>query len=421
MFRAITMWFVFLAAIPVQARELTIATWNLGWHLSKSDVQTWIAKCGQPFALNSAGTMYEPSSAGTPGWGLDWDRDAPIPPLWDLSVLPPCNVFQDASRKVVPVTATAYSKRASQIATKIGQDLGADIIAFEEVSGEQAVRDVLPNGGADYNVCSFTDYKVQRLAFAWKKEFGDASVCRPEKPVSLPGESAKNQVRPGLTFELSIDGKLARFLAVHLKSSCVSPLDGTTDPKRGKLEGDEANCVILQEQVSPLEAWIEREAPADGRIVVLGDFNRSLWFEAQNSESVRIDGSDPTSALPSSTMVRNLVKEINDGSPANSKLTLLHETCPAVAQDKALCDDPTTVVDAARRKEARRVLPFTENLGCRNPMELDHILLGPAFTSSGGEKVSLGRMGRTLPASAEHPDPLLALSDHCPLKAVISD
>lgn len=67
------------------------------------------------------------------------------------------------------------------------------------------------------------------------------------------------------------------------------------------------------------------------------------------------------------------------------------------------------------------MLPFTENLGCRNPMELDHILLGSAFTSPGGEKVSLGKMGRSFSAKAEHPDPLLSLSDHCPLKAAITD
>ncbi|AYG64471.1 hypothetical protein [Rhizobium jaguaris] len=206
---------------------------------------------------------------------------------------------------------------------------------------------------------------------------------------------------------------------VHLKSSCVSPLDDESDPRRGHLEGDDPNCQILQRQPAALEAWIERDAPGDGRFVLLGDFNRSLWYEGQASQTVRTDGSDPTTPLPSGVKVTNLFKEVFDGNLANTSLMLLHETCPVNAASKAICDDLTIFTDSAKRKDAKKALSFKENLGCRNPIELDHILVGMGLAQNPAEKVALGNRGRTLPASEGHPDPLLAISDHCHLMTVV--
>jgi endonuclease/exonuclease/phosphatase family metal-dependent hydrolase len=413
---------MFLMAVgAAEARDLKIATWNAGWHLSKAEAAIWIAKCSQPFALNAGGTAFEPAATGKPGWELDWDRNASIKPQWDFNMLPPCNVYQDRDRNIVPVTAAAYDKRITQMATFIADKINPDVIAFQEVSGQKAVEEILPNGGANYKVCSFEGFKVQRLAFAWRKEFGEGT-CDVEQAVSLPGETPQNQVRPGFSLKLTIDGKPTTFLSVHLKSSCVSPLDASaSNPTKGKLEQGEDNCKILQQQPVPLETWIERTMPADGRLIMMGDFNRSLWFESQSSDAVRTDGSDPTTALPGGVKVINLIKEINDGAPTGTKVTLLHEACPGTPAAQAICDDPATVTDLAKRKEARRVLPFSENLGCRNPIELDHILIGSGFTAATAEKVSIGRMGGTLPANDTHPDPLLSISDHCPLTAVVSD
>ncbi|MFN0191855.1 MAG: hypothetical protein ACKVP5_07735 [Aestuariivirga sp.] len=155
------------SSTAAEARDFTIATWNLGWHLSQAESQAWIEQCGQPFAFNDATQLWEPSTTGEtkPGWELEWGRDAPI--KWDISVLPPCDVYQ-ASFDIVPVTKPAYEKRAQQIQTFITDKLDADIHAFQEVSGEQAVRDVLPGNGADYEICTFSELKVQRLAIAWK-------------------------------------------------------------------------------------------------------------------------------------------------------------------------------------------------------------------------------------------------------------
>ena len=203
-----------------------------------------------PFALDPASGFWKPAQSGTPGWELTWGRDAKID--WDISTWPPCNVYQ-SNFDTVPVTETAYDRRLGQIRSFVGEVIKPDIMAFQEVSGEQAIRNVLPNYGADYNVCSFTTHKVQRLAFAWKKELGPASICESENALSLPNVEVKDQVRPGLRLGLQVNGQDLQFLSVHLKSSCVSPLEGL----KGALAGNSDACKLLQQQVVPLEAWID--------------------------------------------------------------------------------------------------------------------------------------------------------------------
>lgn len=48
--------------------------------------------------------------------------------------------------------------------------------------------------------------------------------------LSLPALPGDSQVRPGYTVTLRLSGRSVRFLTVHLKSGCVSPLE------RGKLD-----------------------------------------------------------------------------------------------------------------------------------------------------------------------------------------
>ncbi|WP_312865322.1 endonuclease/exonuclease/phosphatase family protein [Rhizobium leguminosarum] len=318
----------------------------------------------------------------------------------------------------MPVTEAAYVKRSGQLTTFIENKIAPDVIAFQEVSGEQAVRDVLPNDGVGYLICPFNSHKVQRLAFAWKKEFGPAVECEVEEALSLSSSLVeKDRVRPGLALALTIDGKLTRFLDVHLKSGCVSPLDNPPDALEGNA-GDDDPCIILQQQVVPLEKWIERKSAGTNRVVVLGDFNRNIWHETHEPGKSRTDGSDPKSELPSTVKVRKLIDEVNDGAPEGSKLTLLDEACPI----NAASDEACKRLKSAKISDDEKLLKRSENLGCRNPVGLDHILIGAGFSSPHpAEKVALGRQGRTLSASAEHPNPLLALSDHCPLVAVLSD
>lgn len=346
---------------------------------------------------------------------MKWGRDAKI--AWDISVLPPCDVYKDIAFKTVPVTEAAYIKRLGQVRSFITDKIAPDVIAFQEVSGTQAIKDILPNEGSDYLICSFTSHKVQRLAFAWKKAFGAEADCEVEDPLSLPSQVAeKDRARPGLALTLNIDGKLTRFLNVHLKSSCVSPFDTPPDALDGDAGADDP-CKILQKQVVPLEKWIERKSEGTNRVVVLGDFNRNVWHETFETGQARTDGSDPKGELLPSAKVRKLIAEVNDGAPDGTQLVLLDETCPV----NAASDEACKRLKSAKIASDEKFLKDKNNLGCSFPVGLDHIMIGEGFSSAGAVKVALGRQAKTLPANGEHPNPLLGLSDHCPLTAILTD
>lgn len=218
------------------SREIKVATWNLGWHMDSALAATWMKACDAKFALDAGSKLWKTDPTGDKrGWDLKWGRKAPI--VWDIAVLPPCDVYQEVF-KVVAVTTPAYERRQQQIALVLAKEVAADVIAFQEVSGKQAVLDVLPDRGKDYHVCSFDGYKVQRLAFAWRRSLGDATEgCEPYAGLSLPKREEPDRPRPGLSVGLTIDGKLIRFLTVHLKSSCVSPIESVDENGKGRLAG----------------------------------------------------------------------------------------------------------------------------------------------------------------------------------------
>lgn len=403
------------AAGPVQARELRLATWNLGWHLDTALAKTWREACGQTFAKDGADGLWRPSAQGTQtGWQLRWGRNAPIE--WDISRLPPCDVYQARFRPVA-VTEAAHTVRLRQIREILERDVAADILAFQEVSGRQAVLDVLPQGGAGYEVCSYEGHKVQRLAIAWRTALGTRVSCEPHWPLSLPAQEPRDQPRPGLALTLRVDGRLLRVLTVHLKSSCVSPLDRDADKGRGQLDGDEPNCRVLREQVAPLEAWIEQQAEGVAGLVLMGDYNRNVSHESREAPDapVRLRG-DPTDPHTPSTRVRNLWRDVNDGRPKASALRLLESRCEGDPAIEALCEK-AKAQPLAREETAQ--LAAVQGLGCRNPTGLVHIAVSAGLEGSAAKKIALGVRGRTLEAGDRRPDPLLAVSDHCPVVATV--
>ena len=73
-------------------------------------------------------------------------------------------------------------------------------------------------------------------------------------------------------------------------------------------------------------------------------------------------------------------------------------------------------------EEERRPLGECTGLGCRNPIGLDFILMSDELAKSvvSTTKVPLGNLGRSLShCPPQNPEPLLAVSDHCPLVAEI--
>ena len=414
-----------------QAGESTIriASWNLGWHVAQAELPAWFAQCAKSYQRSPEGLWQlskEPQAVV--GWSVGESR-ARIEGV-DLSVMPPCNVYQTARREGIAVTDGAWRKRNEQIAKTIQSQIQPDIIAFQEVSGVAAVREALGEWADQYQICSFDGrFKLQRLAFAWKKTFGPSvQACATVDAIALAGASKTAQLRPGYTVTLRINQKTVRLLNLHLKSSCVSPADlkvddspsgkATKKSRKGTLDDPSSeHCRALQQQIGPLEASIETLSKGVDYFIVLGDFNRNLWHEANEiagAEAVRSDGSRDLTKPLGDLLTRNLFKEINDGEPAASKLTLIELQCAGDARLSAICKRAKTSALTATEQKA---LTSQTGLGCRNAIGLDHFLvsdpLAPLVLDA--QKIPIGLFGQSRAASEFRSDPLLAISDHCPI------
>lgn len=409
------------ATTPAAGQAVRVASWNLGWHVSTAELPAWLAQCGKSYQKSASDGVWRVVPEGTAGATVGWFIKESRSQLEgvDLSKMPPCGVYEGADRTKLAVTPGAWAERNRQIAQILEKDVRADVIAFQEVSGVAAVREALGAASDRFNVCSFEPrFKVQRLAFAWRKELG-AGECRTEDAMTLPTVADKDQVRPGLVLTLKTGDKRTSFMTVHLKSSCVSPLDG-----RGRLDQDRTNerftdpCPVLQQQVAPIEAAVEKLAAGADQFIVLGDFNRNLWHEAnelEGAKAVRSDGStDLAKPLPAGVKTQSLYKEVFDGEPANTRASLVSLECKLDAKLAGLCERSKT---EALKRDEMAPLGDASGLGCRNAIGLDHFVVAEKLKAkvSGAQKVGIGALGQSAVAPAGKTDPVLGASDHCPI------
>ncbi|MBY5721772.1 hypothetical protein HFO33_35360 [Rhizobium leguminosarum] len=213
-----------------------------------------------------------------------------------------------------------------------------------------------------------------------------------------------------MSLTLKIDDAVVRILSQHLKSSRVSAFEN------GKLAGGGKHCPILQQQIDPLESWIERETADGAKIVLLGDFNRNFWHELRGPGPVRTDFGSPAAARSSGALSNSLFEEIVDGMPPASALRMLEEHCDTNEAGTLLCG----LSEIRPLDDAERSLLASQNyLGCRNAVGLDHILVGSAIEELGpAQHVIIKNFGDNASGSAvDGSDQLLAISDHCPLIA----
>ncbi|WP_261338348.1 hypothetical protein [Rhizobium leguminosarum] len=273
--------FVLFGSAGALASQVTIATWNLGWHMDLETAQHWIEECSKNYVAGPATGKLKASQEA--GFKPGWDINASKIEGWDVSRLPVCNVYFAAGS--VRVNIEAYRKRQEQIANFISRSLPADIIAFQEVSGEQSVREVLPNGGVEYDFCPVTGYKVQRLVIAWKKTLGEKVSCAIEHALSLPANPDDKRPRPGLALTLKIDGKLLRIMDVHLKSSCVSPFDG------GNLRGQPGTARSCNNRSTRSKAGLRARRPMEPR-----SFSSAISIATSGMSSATSDRPGPTPA-----------------------------------------------------------------------------------------------------------------------------
>ena len=226
-------------AIGAAPAQLKIATWNLEWFMTQETLRALTPACVP--------------------------REAP----------------RDGARRSVPCdVAHELSRSGEDIAAlrRHARRLDADVIALQEVDGEQAARLVFPG----YQFCFSTRVAVQNNGFAIRR--GLPFDCGPELSDLSLGDDVRRGVEirmfPGTPDEL-------RLLSVHLKSGC----------SRDTLDSRRASCIQLAAQVPILERWIDAQAAARIPFAVLGDFNRDLRREPSGvSLWAEIDDSDPKDA-----------------------------------------------------------------------------------------------------------------------------
>jgi endonuclease/exonuclease/phosphatase family metal-dependent hydrolase len=413
---------LFIVSGEGDAADLKLASWNLGWHLSQAEAKSWIVACDAHYELDQNKVWKKSfSKQASSGWKMDWrPKDADIKLPWDIEVIPPCNVYQDDNRKVIPVTLSAIRQRTQGL-SKVIQNIAPDVIAFQEVSGEASIKEVLGKSANQYQTCSYTGYSVQRLAFAWKKSLGNSkSLCEKYDALSLPENGKERRPRPGLRLALNINGKKTAFLNVHLKSSCVSPLE-KGDQRRGQLESDQRDCVVLQQQLQPLENWIEQASLNFDRYVVLGDFNRDLWHETESVKTIgaRVDASASAGPLGPKVRVRLLLAEVNDGMPEQSAMTLVSASCNKDDASRALCAKAKKV-----RLSSDELNSLSAAMGCRYSVALDHMLVSDNWNAEDAtqkaEKIAIAPGSSSSVKNDKGLETVtLALSDHCPMQITL--
>ncbi|WP_298697377.1 endonuclease/exonuclease/phosphatase family protein [uncultured Brevundimonas sp.] len=174
------------------------------------------------------------------------------------------------------------------------EDLGADVIAFQEVESQVAAERV-------FDPSLYTVVVEERVGTNRR------GACRGRDGLTINAQRTGFAVRNGLPFERQPDftavqvgnpdlrsgvdliirprgGEPVRVLSVHLKSGCSSG------------DRNEA-CAVLFQQVPVMEQWIDQRAAEGVRFAVLGDFNRRLAMPGDAVWADWDDASPPNSDL----------------------------------------------------------------------------------------------------------------------------
>ena len=238
-----------LTATPLAATTLRVATFNIAWLADR------------PLPDMAAVRACE--------------AEARAYPALDARPTPSCR--QGRFR-----TATAYQLLARHVAS-----LRADLIAFEEVEGTEALARVLePDGrvpsatgsgiqrGADWwwLVNPLPIDGRQRVALAVRRE-----LVRELRVTSLPelGQPLTREARGGLLARLTfLDGRQLHVVVVHLKSGCQDFSSSSISTSA---------CRQLAAQLPILARFLDDLESQGLPILVLGDFN--LRFVAQSGQA----------------------------------------------------------------------------------------------------------------------------------------
>lgn len=188
-----------------------------------------------------------------------------------------------------PRTEADYAAMRSYLA-----DLGADVIAFQEVESKAAAERVF-------------DPAIYTVVIEDRVGTDRRGACRGREGLTINAQRTGFAIRNDIPFERQADftdlqignpdlrsgvdlvvrprgGEPIRVLSVHLKSGCSSG------------DRNEA-CAVLFEQVPVMERWIDERAAEGVRFAVMGDFNRRLAMPGDTVWAEWDDASPPNADL----------------------------------------------------------------------------------------------------------------------------
>ncbi|MFO0388086.1 MAG: hypothetical protein ACK50W_02425 [bacterium] len=392
-----------LSAASVQATDIRIASFNLGWAGSTAEFQRHLQVCSNK-AVNWCSTRGDPHDPKVQACRAAFENAAGG--ALAAHGVAPCNAY----KKFLPHKddVGAYTERLRALGnTMLGnQALGIadpdiDLWAVSEVSGAQVFDEILGSKRSDYHVCITRQAEFQKVGFVWKKSLGGSpGDCHQEDRLAVADDpdlaetpdtvldSQQRRLRAGMALTLVLNGQRVTFLSLHLKSACANPTPerfaGRAQPAR-PLTSAEPACRLLRAQVKPLEDWMESVALRTPRFVMLGDFNRKLHQEI--GRTAREDGTsaaapiDPPGAARS--RIAYLYPELNDGNPAAARTWLMK--------------------------------PGPRHQECRGFSGLDHIVLSLALANLSDNRQRLSEKLPQARTAAGRP-----ASDHCPLAATLN-
>lgn len=375
-------------------REIGIASFNMAWAGTTAEFDRYLAVCGAPDVAwcetrarwvrgTTAAAPEEEARAARCRASLlaaAGSREA-------LLRIAPCGAYRSGADPAAERSREAYAEKLEGLSATVARLVdkeGVSVIAFQEVSGQAVVEEVLGPLRARFEVCAAPHSSFQTVAFAWDKAVTERpATCavNDELAITETPDEPWRRVRPGLALTLTVGGAPVTFLNVHLKSSCASLVSSERYPGRLLTDPVEA-CRIFNRQVPILERWIDETAAKSPRFVFLGDLNRRIDEEqaaAIPKNEVRADGTDPAGPnradANGSVTTRTLWGEIADGSPA------LHQV----------------------------PLSSTSGESCKGFSGLDHIVV-----SDGVKALNETSLLSRKVAVEERPGQKIQTSDHCP-------
>lgn len=371
---AITLFFASAFSVkPIYAAEIGIASFNLAWAGTANQFKKHVEVCTAvkwcDVRKDAACQSKVLSASGGKAQSM---------------MVAPCNAYGLTEKKIEKGGLKLYDQKLEGLMNTIDELIikhHIDVFAFQEVKDEETVKTIFGNHLKDFDICVAPHNAFQTVAFAWKKSASSSTpLCKTESTLSISEiTDSERRLRPGLELTLSVNGKKITFLNIHLKSSCANFKTGGGFPGR-KLTDDEPACKLLNQQVAPLENWIEVVSKQSPDFLILGDFNRKIDEEASSrvtTDEIRSDGSDPRGPNPADenghVKTDLLWQEISDGDPGLTQI------------------------------------PLSKFEGCTGFKGLDHIVLSaflfekqlPSITSS---KVPV----------VTQPAQIIKTSDHCP-------